>query len=75
MSRSIVDIEQELETLRDDEKNLRKERNNLLNLLPNDPTVQKSLDIVNQLMNSVLISQNNKIEEIKVLRDRGMFLI
>ena len=75
MPRSILDIEQELETLRIDESNLRNEKKHLLDVLPNDPSVQKSLDIVNQLMNSVLSSQNHKSDEIKVLSERGMFLM
>ena len=75
MARSIHEVEQELETLRKDEARLRQNRARLVSLLPTDPSAQKSLNIVNQLMNTVLISQHDKIEEIKVLKERGMLLI
>jgi hypothetical protein len=75
MARSIHEVEQELETLRKDEARLRQNQVRLENLLPTDPSAQKSLDTVNQLMNTVLISQHDKIEEIKVLKERGMLLI
>ena len=75
MPRSIADIEQELEALRKSEANLRKEKNDWLNLLSTDPSARQSLDRLNELMNNVLISQKDKIEEIKVLRERGMLLI
>ena len=75
MARSIHEIEQELETLRKDEADLRQDKVRLVSRLPTDPSVQKSLDAINQLMNTVLISQHDKIEEIKVLKERGMLLI
>ena len=53
MARSIHEVEQELETLRKDEARLRQNRARLVSLLPTDPSVQKSLDTVNQLMNTV----------------------
>jgi hypothetical protein len=75
MARSILDIEQELETLRKDEVKLRMQQDHWINLLPTDPSVRQSLDTVNQLMLQLLTSQNNKIEEIKVLREKGMILM
>ena len=75
MTSSIHEIEQELETLRKDEADLRQDQVRLESRLPTDPSAQKSLDVVNQLMNTVLISQQDKIEEIKVLKERGMLLI
>ena len=75
MPRSIADIEQELETLREDGAKLRIQQNHLSSLLQHDPAAQSSLDILNQLMSNVLISQHDKTVEIKVLKDRGMLLI
>lgn len=75
MPRSILEIEQEIETLRKDEADLRKQKDYLKSLFATEPSVQNSLDIINQLMNNVLTSQTNKIEEIKVLAEKGMLLI
>jgi hypothetical protein len=75
MARSIHEIEQELETLHKDEADLRKEKARLVSQLLTDPSLQKSVDGVNQLMNTVMMRQHDKIEEIKVLKERGMLLI
>jgi len=75
MARSVRDIEQELETLRKDEAKLRTQQDRLMKLLPTDSSARQSLDIANQLMSHLLTSQNNKIEEIKVLKEKGMILM
>lgn len=76
MPRSIADIEQELEALHKDAADLRKEKSDWSNLIFTDPLArQQSLDRHNELMKIVLIAQNNIMEELKVLREKGMLLI
>ncbi len=62
MARAIHGIEQELETLRNDQADVQKEKARL----PTDPSAQQSLDSVNRLLNNVLDMQKIKIEEIRI---------
>ena len=75
MPRSIRDIEQEIETLRADEADLRMQKAHLMHLALSDSAAQKSLDVIIEAMGHLWILEKAKIDEINVLSQRGALLI